>query len=122
MKKNDIILLATILAVSFVAFILFNILLPQQGAYVEIVVKGEVVKSLPLDENTQYMIVSEKGYNVLDINNREAKITDASCPDKLCMHQKSIKSSDESLICLPNEVVVRVVGETDASELDGIAD
>ena len=45
----------------------------------------------------------------------------AKCPDKLCVQQKAISKSGESIICLPYKIVVRVEGAKDASDYDSIA-
>lgn len=47
-------------------------------------------------------------------------MTDADCPDGLCVNQRPISSDGESIICLPNQVVVQIVSQ-DESELDAVA-
>ena len=42
------------------------------------------------------------------VKNGKAKMIEADCPDKLCMHQKAVSKNHESIICLPNKVVVEV--------------
>ena len=44
---------------------------------------------------------------------------DASCPDQLCVDQNEISYDKESIICLPNKVVVTVTSDIE-SDLDGI--
>ena len=66
-----------------------------------------------LSENQTIPIKDSKGNvtNVLEIKDGKAKMVEADCPDKLCMHQKSISSENENIVCLPNRVVVTVTGE-----------
>ena len=47
-------------------------------------------------------------------------MTDADCPDQLCVHQKAASKNHESIICLPNKVVVEVNGNKE-SEFDAVA-
>ena len=49
-----------------------------------------------------------------------ADITEADCPDKLCVHQRAISKTKETIVCLPNKVVVEVTG-SEESELDSVA-
>lgn len=121
MKKREFLFLAMILTSALIAYILINIILSEKGARVEVLIDGEIVNEFSLDEDIKFRIESEKGYNQLVIENGTAKISDASCPDQLCVEQKSISSSSESLICLPNHVVVRVVNQS-SSPLDKISD
>ena len=45
---------------------------------------------------------------------------EADCPDQLCVHQKAISKDRETIVCLPNKVVVEVKSKTE-SEFDSIA-
>jgi hypothetical protein len=112
MKKNDFILIGIIAAIVIIAFVFINYILDNKGEYVEVVVDGVVTKTFSLKDDTTYKIETENGYNILVIKDGEAYIKEASCPDKLCMHQRPIKKASESLICLPNKVVVKVVGDS----------
>ena len=86
----------------------------SEGGYVEIKKNGEIIASYPLSENREVEIESENGYNLLIIENGEAHIQDASCPDKLCMHQGPVSQNGETLVCLPNKTTVTVVSDKKA--------
>ena len=42
------------------------------------------------------------------IENGKADMISADCPDKLCVNQHAISSNGETIVCLPNKVVVEV--------------
>ena len=44
--------------------------------------------------------------NTCRIRNGKAKMTGATCPDHLCMHQQAIDSRGGMIICLPNKVII----------------
>lgn len=54
------------------------------------------------------------------IKDGKADITEADCPDKVCVKQKPISKAGESLVCLPNKIIITVV-EGEENELDGVA-
>lgn len=56
-------------------------------------------------------IDNEFGKNVIVIDNNGAKITQSSCPDGLEIKSGKITKSGQSLICLPNRLVVRLEGK-----------
>lgn len=88
----------------------YTLLFRSPGDWVVVEVDGEVFGRYPLDENTSIRIeTGTDGYNVLKIADGYASVTEASCPDKLCVHQHKISRSDETIVCLPNRVVVSVV-------------
>ena len=59
------------------------------------------------------------GTNILEIKNGEASMIEADCPDQICVHEKAISADGESIICLPNKIVVEVESDKE-SELDAV--
>ena len=110
-KTCDIIIFSVVVIALVISLLL--IFLPQQGSFVEIYHSGTRIKSIPLSEDTSFSI---DGVTV-KVQNGKAIISDSDCPDKLCIHSKSINRKGESIICLPNKVIVKISGE---SEIDGV--
>ena len=46
--------------------------------------------------------------NILVIENGKAYVNQASCPDGICSSHRPIGNDGESIICLPNKVVVEI--------------
>lgn len=80
-------------------------------------VGGEITETYDLSEDQTVKI--NEGTNVMKIEDKTVNMIDANCPDKLCVHQKPISKNNESIICLPNNVVVQIVSQ-DESELDAV--
>ena len=110
MKKADFILIGAVLCVAGV-LLLFLYGHSHTGAYVTVEVDGQVAETLPLDEDTEYLIESEHGTNTLIIEGGAARMSAADCPDKICVRHKKISQSGESIICLPHKVIVTVVSD-----------
>ena len=90
--------------------------------YVQLEVDGKVVETLSLDEDTVRKIETDNGgRNVLVIKDGEAEMSEANCPDGICTNHRKIHRNGESIICLPHKVVVTVVNENDADEVDAVA-
>ena len=115
LKKQDIILICGLLAGS----LLFGSALAlgrTDGDTVVVRVSGEQVAEFSQNRNTVYCIEGAGGgVNALVIQDREVWLEDASCPDQLCVHQGHIRHVGESIICLPNEVVVAIEGKAEGS-------
>lgn len=113
-KKNEIILAAGILAAAFLLYIGNLILFSKPSTLAEIAVDGNVVATLDLAKDTEMDIEGyEGGSNHLVIKDGEASVTDASCPDKVCMKKGGIQKNGEMIICLPNRVTIRITGNED---------
>ena len=118
-RKNDILLAALVIALA--ALLWFGLRLTRsEGAYVLVTVDGEIFGEYPLDEDTEIRIGEGEEFNLLVIKGGEAHIAEASCPDKLCVNQGKISFDGQSLICLPNKVVVEVKGG-EQSDYDAVA-
>lgn len=116
MKKNDWILAAAVFLIAAV-FAALHILSPDgKNARVEVNINGELYGSYLLDEE---QTIDINGTNQVVIKNGEADMVWADCPDKLCVHQKAISRNGESIICLPNKIVVTIVNG-DEGELDAV--
>ncbi len=79
---------------------------------VEVSVDGVVVEELDLSKDGEFVINGyNRGTNTLVIEGGEAWIKDATCPDKVCIHQGKINRSGEMIVCLPNLMIAKIVGE-----------
>ncbi|MBE6592849.1 MAG: NusG domain II-containing protein [Ruminococcaceae bacterium] len=107
MKKNDIILLAVIIVASCVLLTVFCIAYLGSGGEVVVKVDGKEYARLPLDRDAELRIDSGHGYNLLIIKDGKAFISDASCPDLICV-KTGYADELKSIVCLPNKVTVSI--------------
>lgn len=107
MRKNDYLLAA---AICLAAAVLWAVQAWHEGSAVTVSVKvnGQEYGNYSLYEDQEIKI---QDTNLLVIRDKKAYMKWADCKDQLCVHQKAIDASGESIICLPNEVVVTISGE-----------
>jgi hypothetical protein len=77
--------------------------------------EGELVKTLSLDEDTCFTI-SGAYTNEITVKDGQIAITASDCPGEDCVHSGAIKATGRSIVCLPNELEVRVI--SGASDVD----
>lgn len=116
MKKNDWILVAVILCVACAGIFLYAELGQKSAGNVIVKVDGEVKQSYSLSECKEVKIDDT---NVFLIQDGKVKMTEADCPDKICVKHKAISKNKETIVCLPNKVVLEIVGE-DETVLDAV--
>lgn len=114
MKKRDIILIASILVIA-IAFFLIVELTKEEGAGVVVKVDGVEVAEYSLSKSGTYPL--NGGTNILVIEDGRAYLSDANCPDKLCVHQGKISRTGEVITCLPNKLTVTVFGAEESVDL-----
>lgn len=116
--KKDIILFAGILLAAFLLWLIPSLLNRDAAAMVTVHQDGREIGTYPLEkEQTISIPYGENSYNLLFISGGEASISDADCPDGLCVRQKAVSRNGESIICLPHKLVIQVVAGKE-KELD----
>ena len=115
LRKADLLLLAAALVFGAVLAAVL-LLLRSPGGTVQVRVAGAVTAGYPLDVDASYTITGANGgTNLLVIEDGAARIEEASCPDGVCVHTGRIRRNGQSIVCLPNQVVVEIVSETENS-------
>ena len=80
----------------------------EAGGQAVVRVDGRVTERHPLTENGVYPL--NGGSNILVIENGEAWLSDANCPDHLCVKMGKIRYNGQTITCLPNRLTVTVEG------------
>ncbi len=118
-KRNDIILIALVVVVSIVLFIAM-IIRQEDGGMVVVKVSGETWREFSLhEERTINLDFDDGSYNTLVIQDGFVRMSEASCPDQICVNHKEIQKSGETIVCLPNQVVIEIESDSQ-SEIDAI--
>lgn len=121
MKKNDFYLIGGIIILVVLGFLLM-LLFRTEGSKLLITIDGKEHKTFDINEDITYEIEHEDGeWNTLVIKDGYVSMLDASCPDKLCVKHKRIHYDNETITCLPNRVVLKVIGQEE-SDIDAIAE
>lgn len=120
-KKQDMIIIGILLAGILVLFLLQMPWRKASGQGITITVDGTEYGTFPLAEDAVVEIKNTAGEvtNTLTIRDGAAKMTTADCPDHYCLHQKKIRLTGETIVCLPNRVLVSVTGQ-EASDMDAV--
>ena len=90
-----------------------------EGSNIKITVDGKEYGIYSLLEEQTITIGEGENLNIIEIKGGKAYMKEASCPDQLCVDQNEISFDKESIICLPNKVVITVISDVE-SDLDGI--
>lgn len=102
-KKADIIIAVIIIAVC----LFLHFLLPKAltvGKTAQISVDNKVVKTCSLAKNRTVKLAK----NTVVIKDGYAYVKYADCPDKICKKHKPINKKGETIVCLPNKMIVEI--------------
>ncbi len=113
--RNDIIfILSLLLIVSLVGAGIF--FLRGEGDMVKVTVDGALYGAYPLYEDAVVEIRTGKDgeqLNVLVIQDGEAYVKSATCPDGICVRHRPVSRDGESIACLPHKVAITVYAVED---------
>lgn len=106
-KAADAVLIA-LLAVAAIIFSVFGLFTGQKGDNVRIDANGKTYV-YSLSENREIVLDSL----TVVIENGKVYVKDANCSDKICEHTGKIDKVNQSIVCLPGNVVIVIEGEGD---------
>lgn len=111
-KRNDLILALILLLVAAISGGAYYITHRTPAIRAEVTIDGRLVETLDLNKDQEILIHGARGgTNKLIIQNGEIWCAEASCPDSVCIHQGKQSRDGDLIVCLPNLMIVKIVGE-----------
>lgn len=122
LTKGDKLLIVLIILISFSSMGYIKLqALSNDEKYVSIQVNGEEVKRFIFDSKLigkTIPIETKYGYNLIEIGDEQVRVIEADCPDKIDVKQGYISKIGETIVCLPNKLVIEIKGIENDSDLD----
>lgn len=115
MKSNKVLIIAVLgLLVLCIAAIALIYAGADRGTQVIISQDGHEIYRLDLHEDRELRIdAPEGGYNLVSIKGGQVSVTEADCPDQICVQQGEISDDAVPIVCLPHKLVIEVTAESD---------
>ena len=119
LRPLDIILIVFVTAAAAGSFFLMD---KKTGSQAEIYVENRKTASFNLDGAAQSKEISTKiGKVRVKYGDGSVRVTRSPCPQKICIRQGSISHTYENIICLPAQLQIVIVNETNSlKSADGI--
>ena len=115
-RRADLIVIASLLLLALVLYLILGAV-RTVGGEVVVRVDGVETERHALTEDGTYPL--NGGSNILVIGEGQAWLSEANCPDLLCVRQGKIRYTGQSIICLPNRLTVTVEGG-EPDEVDAV--
>ncbi len=116
-RKTDLYLIAGLLLVAAILFAGIRIYQKNntKNAVAVVTVDGVEYGRYPLSEDHTETIRFEDGsYNRFAIQDGYVSMPEASCPDQICVHHSRIHQNKETIVCLPDKVVITIENGEDS--------
>lgn len=109
-KKADIILFICLIliggALSYLAFSGSS-----TGDLVVVKVNGEIYGKYSLTKDRVITVNRDGHTNKITIKGGKVQVSKSNCKNQVCVKQGSISSTHQSIVCIPNRVVVSIEGK-----------
>ncbi|NLG52962.1 MAG: NusG domain II-containing protein [Clostridiales bacterium] len=65
---------------------------------------GVELCTLPLDKDTEFALDEA----TIQVKDGKIRILKSSCPDKVCVNTGGISKSGQSIVCVPNRIIIKI--------------
>lgn len=113
LTAGDCCLMAVLLLAALIAW---PLACGSAGARVIAEQQGRVVFTAPLHTRRQVSLQGPAGLTVLLVDGGRVRVLQSSCPQHLCQRQGAISRQGETLVCLPNRLLVRITGSSSSEK------
>ena len=96
-----------VLLLLLVALTLCFALGSAKGASAEIYLGGKLYRRVDLSKDCEI----DLEHLTVIVEKVAIRVCDADCPDKICEERGAISKAGQTIVCLPNRIVIKVVGK-----------
>ena len=85
-------------------------------------VDGEEVIRASLAEDQRFSVDGPLGETEIEIKDKRVRVVDSPCRREICVQTGWIGKPYQTIICMPNRVVIRLLSNGDSDKIDGITE
>lgn len=117
LKWGDFVIIAVVLLLAAALTAVLALGTTDGQLYAEVWQDDVLVERVKLTDETDRTIDLD-GHNIIVLTGKTARVESADCHDQVCVRTGTLTRAGQVAVCLPNRVVLKIVGET--SEIDAI--
>jgi len=117
-KKADIVLFVILVAAGL-ALSAWSFAAGSSGQKAVVTVDGKLYGTYSLSQDQTIEITQKNHLNKITIKNGAVQMSYSDCRNQVCVKDGRISKTNQSLVCLPNKVMVEITGKE--ADLDAVA-
>ncbi len=119
LKTFDYILIILLLIFAFTFNFIFTKTNKSKSSDVLVVtLDGEEVETHPLGEDGNFVFENKGKINKFKIADGYVTMIEANCPDRYCLNTAPIYYNSQTIVCLPNKVVLEIKSEDEEKQTE----
>ena len=107
-QRNTLILALVLLAALGLIFLAQQLWFSDTGTRAIVKVDGQVILELDLSRDLEHWVGNDEGRNLIQVADGAVRVTQADCPDLVCVHTGPIREEGEVIACLPHKLIVYI--------------
>ncbi len=120
-KKWDLVIYFFILSMLFSLYSYGTTLNNLKGNKAEVYVDNQLKYVFDLqDSKKEYFVDTNLGGVNLEINNMKIRVTSSNSPLKICVKQGWISNSGDTIVGIPDRLLIKVIGTQETDDVDTI--
>ena len=111
MKTRTWIVLFSLLAVLLALLSLLLLRQRREGTTVEILLDGAVIREIDLSRvyrEESFRVECPEGYNLITVRPGAICVSEADCPDRICVRMGWLTDGAAPIVCLPHRLMIRL--------------
>ncbi len=106
MNRNDIKLIIIVLVITIILFSLS--LFQKKASIANVYHENDLILEIDLSINKTYEVDGDNGKVVIEVLNNQIRVIAENSPYHLCSKQGFISNSGQSIVCLPNKIIIEL--------------
>ena len=117
-NRKELLIIISLLMLALLSYLFIR--LNGQGAKVQIEISQELYGVYDLNKDQEITVTDNDGHILLKclVKNGQIRVLSSQCPDKICIEEGSIEMNGQTIVCLPNQVVIQVIDDNE--DIDGV--
>ncbi len=108
-KRNTVLFLIILFLIIGIGFLIQRYYFGKSGISAIIEQDGETIAELNLNKNTEFVLNDGSGgSNTITVQNGHISVTEANCPDLVCVRTGAISQTGEVIACLPHKLIITI--------------
>lgn len=108
-RKKDLILCVVLLVAGIICWLVMRLVLPT-GNTADVYIDDKLVQTIDMTVDDTYEFNTDRGSNTVVVEFGKIRVSDADCPDKVCVNMGWKSRRGETITCLPHKLVIEIQG------------
>ena len=122
LRKADFMLFFSFLAIAALIAAAPLVRPSGDGQKVRVIYREEVVGIYPLKKDIDVEVERDGHLNIISIQNKSVYMKYSDCKNQICVNTGKISRAGEIIVCLPNYVIVEIIGNGEGGGENEVVD